>query len=896
MLSSRPPTPPGHASPGNAGTSSTTSAPGTGAAHFASNAVKPDTAGTGAASNASGTDLRIQPRDTKAATQLMLAWFARSGWKPFAFQRLAWREYLQGRHGLIHAQTGTGKTLAALGGVVIEYLAHRLTVARSSPPQRLEATRKRKPKRSESHLRVLWITPLRALAGDTEASLRTVIEGMEIDWVVEKRTSDVGASTRARQAKNLPDVLVTTPESVTLQLTRDDCAARFSGLRLIVVDEWHELMGTKRGVQTELALSRLRAIQPTARVWGLSATIGNVDEALATLVFPECVHQATLVRGKVPKRTVIEELIPEKIERFPWAGHLGKRMVPHVCDIVRRSTSTLVFTNTRSQAETWYRELLSALPELAGQMAVHHGSLDQKLRIWIEDRLRAGKLRCCVCTSSLELGVDFPTVDHVVQVGSPKGVARLLQRAGRSGHRPGVRSCITFAPTHALELVEIAALKQAVADGHIELRTPVQAPLDVLAQHIVTVALGGGFAPDTLLAEVRRTKAYRDLTEQQWQWVIDFAERGGSTLSAYPDYHRIQKVGDLYRVVDRKIAALHRMSIGTIVSDASIQVRLLRGRVLGTVEETFLARLSPGACFTLGGKPVELVRVQDNTAWVKRSKGQATAFPRWMGGRMPLSSELSQAFRQKLTDSLEGHYKGAAMRSVKPLLELQKAWSILPAKDELLIERWRNREGYHTFIYPFEGRLVHEGLAALWAFRLSRAAPISFAMSMNDYGLLLVSPTKPPIEPHLAGGLLAIENVETDILSSLNASEMCKRQFREVARIAGLIFQGYPGQRKLSRHLQASSNLFFDVFAQYDPDNLLMRQARQEVLERQLEARRLMEALGRLNASRIVLRDIERPTPLAFPLLADRLQDRLSSESFAIRIQRMLASLQETEA
>lgn len=838
----------------------------------------------------------LSSRSIKSATQRVLAWFEQLERKPFAFQREAWKQYLAGRHGLIHAQTGTGKTLAAFLGPVIEHLASESSTPTNEVDPQTTSRKQAKPasrraQRRDSRLKILWLTPLRALAGDTEISLRTALEALGVQWHVEKRTSDISASLRARQSSSLPEVLVTTPESATGQLTRDDCSQRFADLRLVVVDEWHELLGTKRGVQTELLLARLRSFQPGTRVWGLSATMGNLDEALSTLVFPESVSQSILVKGKVPKRTEIRELIPPQIERFPWAGHLGHRMVPQVCEIVRQAKSTLIFTNTRSQAEVWYRELLSQMPELAGQMAVHHGSLDQELRWWIEDRLREGKLRCCVCTSSLELGVDFPTVDQVVQVGSPKGVARLLQRAGRSGHQPNAKSSITFVPTHALELVEIAALKQAVSEGHIEQRIPLKAPLDVLAQHVVTVALGGGFRSQELLKEVRRTQAYANLTDQQWQWVIDFNERGGSSLTAYPDYHRIKLIDDKFRVVERRIATHHRMSIGTIVGDAALQVRYMKGKALGTVEESFIGRLSPGDRFMLGGKLVELVRVHDNTAWVKRGRGAATAIPRWMGGRMPLSSELARALRHQLTESLGGRHAGPAMRAVKPLLDLQKAWSILPAEDELLIERWHSRDGFHLFVYPFDGRLVHEGLAALWALRLSRLQPTSFSMSMNDYGFLLVSPTEAALQTALTTGLMAPERVDDDILQSLNATEMCRRQFREVARIAGLIFQGYPGQRKLSRHLQASSNLFFDVFNEYDPENLLLRQARQEVLDRQLEHQRMLTAMQHLNNCRVIVQDLQRPTPLAFPLLADRLQDRLSSESFAQRIQRMVSML-----
>ncbi|MCC6511654.1 MAG: ligase-associated DNA damage response DEXH box helicase [Pirellulaceae bacterium] len=843
--------------------------------------------------------MRASPQRVAQATRQVTQWFESLERKPFAFQRRTWRDYLAGRHGLVHAQTGTGKTLAAFLGPVIEHLAEvdkTLTPSpapkKAAPKKAASATRSRRQRR-DSQLRVLWITPLRALAGDTETNLRTALTALGVPWLVEKRTSDSSASLRARQQVALPEVLITTPESITLQLTREDCIQRFAQLRLIVVDEWHELLGSKRGVQTELALARLRTLQPAARVWGLSATIGNLDEALVTLVGPTAAGQASLVRGNVGKQMEITALIPRDMERFPWAGHLGGQLVPQVAEIVRSATSSLVFTNTRSQAEIWYRSLLAQLPDLAGQMAVHHGSLDQKLRWWIEDRLRDGRMRCCVCTSSLELGVDFPMVDQVVQIGSPKGCARLIQRAGRSGHRPGQASRVTFVPTHALELVEIAALKRAVADGHIERRAPLSKPLDVLAQHVVTVALGGGFRSTELLNEVRGTAAYAHITDQEWQWVLDFAERGGSSLTAYPDYHRIALVDGTYRVLDRRIAALHRMSVGTIVSDAAMQVRYMKGKVVGTVEESFVGRMSPGDRFMLGGKLLELVRVHDNTAWVKRGRGKETAVPRWMGGRMPLSTELSQALRDELERSLCGKYVGPAMQAVKPMLQLQLAWSTLPAHDELLVERWSNREGHHLFVYPFEGRLVHEGLAALWAYRLSRLKSISFSMAMNDYGFVLVSPIEAPLDEALAAGLLSSAGVAEDILSSLNATEMSKRQFREIARVAGLLFQGYPGQRKQARHLQASSNLFYDVFSEYDPENLLLRQARREVLERQLEEQRMIAALDRLGQSRILIERLLRPTPLAFPLLTDRLRDRLSSESFAQRVQRLVESLEQ---
>ncbi|MFO1064877.1 MAG: ligase-associated DNA damage response DEXH box helicase [Pirellulales bacterium] len=643
-------------------------------------------------------------------------------------------------------------------------------------------------------------------------------------------------------------------------------------------------------------MARLRRFKPNVRVWGLSATIGNLSNALVTLLghgFDQA--KSRLIRGDVQKEIDIRSLLPDEIERFPWAGHLGDRLAGPVSKLVQQAATTLIFTNTRSQSEIWYRSLLNHLPELAGLMAVHHGSLDTELRTWIERQLRSGKLRCCVCTSSLDLGVDFPTVDQVIQVGSPKGNARLVQRAGRSGHRPHVPSRIVFVPTHALELVELLALRKSVAAGQIEPRIPLHQPLDVLAQHVVSMALAGGFEPDALYKEVTSTAAYHELSQEAWRWVLDFVERGGSSLQAYPDYHRIHNIDGKYQVTDRGIARRHRMSIGTIVSDASVQVKFLKGKAVGSVEESFVSRMEAGDRFMLAGKVLELVKLQDNTAWVRRAKGNITAIPRWMGGRMPLSTELSQALREELEIASSGKWDSAELQAVRPLLELQQTLSVLPTTNELLIERWESRDGHHLFLYPFEGRLAHEGLAALLALRFSRLQPITFSMAMNDYGIVFVSENAAPIEPAIQAGLFSPENMDEDIAASLNGTEMWRRQFRETARIAGLLHQGYPGERKKASHLQASSNLFFEVFRQYDPSNLLLRQAQREVLDQQLEKQRMILALERMLRSRLIVRDLPQPSPLCFPLLVDRLRDRLSSETLADRV-RKLQQKWESEA
>jgi ATP-dependent Lhr-like helicase len=815
-----------------------------------------------------------------------VAWFRSLGWKPFPFQEEVWRRYRAGESGLVHAATGTGKTYAAWMGPVLEWL-ERHPMSRGTRPRHAQA----------APLTVLWITPLRALAADTEAALQAPVAALGLPWRVETRTGDTSAATRSRQRERLPTALVTTPESLSLLLTRPDHPDLFANLEAVIVDEWHELMASKRGVQAELCLARLRRLVPALRVWGLSATLGNLDEALATLQGQDAEgapRPGRLVQGLVPKALAVDALIPDTIERFPWVGQLNTRLLPHVIEAVEEGRTALVFTNTRSQCELWFQALLDARPDWAGVLALHHGSLDPRARAAVERGLRDGSLHCVVCTSSLDLGVDFSPVDRVLQVGSPKGVARLVQRAGRSGPQPGAVSRVTCVPTHALELVEVAAAKDALAARAIEARPPLDRPLDVLAQHVVTLALGGGVRRDELLAEVRSTHAYRALAEAELDWVLDFVSRGGSALSAYREYARVERDGDTYTVSDRMVAMRHRLSIGTIVSDTALKVRYLTGGTLGTVEESFIARLKPGERFVFAGKPLEFVRIRDLTAWVKKARSRTGAVPRWQGTRMPLSPELAAALRGRLEAARLGRYEGPEMAAVRPVLELQAEISRIPAPDELLIERVETREGHHCFVFPFEGRLVHEGLAALFAYRIAQLAPNSFSFACNDYGFELLSPEPALVEEALASGLLSTEHLLHDIVASLNAAELARRQFREIARVAGLVFQGYPGRDRSLKQVQASSGLIYDVFARYDPDNLLLQQAQREVLERQLEQTRLARCLARLGTSRILLVEPRRPSPLSFPILVDRAREQVSSEKLADRVRRMTASHERT--
>ena len=811
-------------------------------------------------------------------------WFAARGWQPFAFQRRVWAAAARGQSGLLHATTGAGKTYAVWFAALGRALQQRAAGADDS-----------------SGLRVLWLTPMRALAADTQRALEAPLAELLPGWRVGLRTGDTPSAERARQAKSPPAALVTTPESLTLMLSQADAARRLQHVDMVIVDEWHELMGNKRGVQTQLALARLRHWQPRLVVWGLSATLGNLVRARQVLL-GDADAQGVLVQGRLPKRVVVDTLVPPNPSRFPWGGHLGIEMLQPVIDEIDRHATTLVFTNTRSQAEIWYQKLLDARPDWAGVLALHHGSLDPALRGWVEEGLKSGRLKAVVSTSSLDLGVDFLPVERVLQIGSPKGVARLLQRAGRSGHAPGRVSRLTLVPTHSLELLEAAAAIRAVAARRIESRRAPAKPLDVLVQHLVTVALGGGFRSAELLAEIRRTDAYRTLSDAEWQWALDFVARGGQSLVVYPEYRRVLPDDDgVYRVPDAAIGRRHRMGIGTIVSDAAMQVRFLNGTRLGSIEESFIARLRRGDHFLFGGRRLEFMRSHEMTAFVRPASGRRGAVPRWQGGQMPLSSELAHAALERLQQAARGRFPGPEMRALRPLLELQARWSALPAADVLVAESMRSREGQHLFLYPFAGRLVHVGLAALLAYRVGARQPASFSIAVNDYGFELLCAT--PVDwsallatPEAAQRLLTTDALLEDVLAGLNATELSRRRFREIARVAGLVFQGYPGQARSARQLQASSSLFFDVFQRHDAGNLLLGQAEREVLEQELELGRLRETLTELTQRRLAFVELRRATPFGFPLMVERLREALSTEALTDRVARLLRELERAAA
>ncbi len=840
----------------------------------------------------------------------LAAWLKARKLKPFPFQLETWQRIGQGRSGLLNAPTGSGKTYAVLLGLFNKMLHEGL---------------------EEKHgLHILWVTPLRALAKDFYGTVQDALEGLMPAWKAGLRSGDTAAKDRAAQKKAMPQFLITTPESLHLLISQKGHEGIFKNLHAVVVDEWHELLGTKRGTQLELGLAHIHRLNknplprgegagggasstsvnrsmrkseetPTVlpfycftfpQVWGISATIGNMLEGAQVLLGPGAT-EADVVRTDIEKEYAVQSVVPEHVDDFPWAGHLGLNMVEHVVPLVEAAKSCLLFTNTRAQAELWYQALLSRMPDLAGQSALHHGSLEGEIRTWVEDALRQGKAKLVVCTSSLDLGVDFAPVDRVIQIGSPKGIARLMQRAGRSGHRPGAVSRIFLVPTHALEIIEFEALKTGLEHRDIESRSPIHAPLDVLLQYMMTLAIGDGFTRAQLEEELATTWAYRNLEKEKLDWAFRFLIHGGESLSSYDEYARLEQDGDRYLVTNRRMALRHRLGMGTIVSSQSIRMRFLSGGYIGSVEETFVSALNPGDTFFFAGRALEFVMIKGMDMLVRKSTKSKGVTPRWAGGRMPLSANLSQRLRDVLIQARNHQDPANPLSRVNHLLKVQEAWSIVPSPQEFLVEFLRDRDGVHFFFYPFEGRLVHEILGALVAWRITREVEATFSIAMNDYGFELLTATELTPDEVLSIDLFSIRNLRQELELSINQTDLARKRFREVATIAGLVFTGYPGRKVQERHTRVNASLIFDVFRQYDPDNLLLQQAYDEVFNFEVEESRLVHTLERIQAQRIILKETRRPTPFAFPILTDRLREKSSNESMEKRVQRMLEQLEK---
>lgn len=794
-------------------------------------------------------------------------WFQETIGSPYPFQTQAWEAVLARKSGLIHVPTGAGKTYGA-------YLPALSEVIQSEAGPR--------------GIQILYISPLRAMSRDLQKALLAPVEALNLPFSVESRTGDTSTSLRKRQRTSLPTVLITTPESLSLLLTYKGAEKLFSSLQTAIIDEWHELIDSKRGTQVELALARLRQFAPAPKTWALTATLSNVEEAAQTVVGTD--QPFEIITAELPRPVILETAIPAQVDAFPWQGHLGLEMLPHVLEVIDRSSSTLVFTNTRSQAERWFQAIEAARPQLASHLGLHHGSVHRDVRQAVEDGLKTGTYRAVVATSSLDLGVDFAPLEEVIQIGSIKGIARLIQRAGRASHRPGEACRITMIPTQALQLFECAAARKAIEAGRLEPRKALQKPYDVLAQHLVTCALGGGFTDAALFDEIRKAHSYRNLTREEFDYVLALVVHGGETLRGYDFFHRLRENQDkpgLFEIKNNQVARQHRMTIGTIASDPQVLIRFMNRKRLGTVEESFLAKIKIGDVFLVSGKAVKLEKIDGLQAYVSRVNQEPDHVPRWTGGRLPISTSLSEGLREIFAALHSEEATGPEIEAAAPLVRAQKKISALPAQGELLLEELHSREGHHLFLYPFEGYLVHEGLATLLAVRMGRRQPVTISLSINDYGLEYLSNEPLNWKEALEEGLLSPENLIEDIQEALNLGELTRRQFRSVARVAGLVFDGYPGKRKTHRQLQTSAGLLYDVFAKYDPEHLLLLQARREVLELHFQESRLAKALTWMESASWNFRTTSRPSPLAFPLMVDRVSQRVSSETLARRIEKM---------
>ena len=811
-----------------------------------------------------------KPDRTIAESKLIwLDWFKSQDWTPFPFQEKVWQAYLNGESGLLSVPTGSGKTYAAFGGPFIDLLSYE-------------------PLDSAQPLVAIYISPLKALVRDIAQALMKPISDLKLPYHVEIRTGDTSQAARARLRERLPHILITTPESFGLLLAEKDAEARLSGVRALVVDEWHELLGTKRGSLLELTVARLREFAPHLKTWALSATIANLPTAAKVAVGLS--QKPTLIAEKLKRTVRIDSILPASKQNFPWYGHSGLRLADDVVAQIDTNVSTLIFTNTRSQAERWFHELLRRRPDWESILALHHGSIDRAERERVENGVKSGALRVVVATSSLDLGVDFPQVEKAIQIGSTKGLARALQRAGRAFHQPGKSTVLTVLPTNQMEILEVAALRTGLAAGELENREPLKAPLDVLVQFVLNCAFGRGFRVEKLLQTVQSTYSFSDVSAATFDRIKEFTVLGGTALQAYPQFQKLVEVDGRFVFANPRVARLHRLNMGTILSDGGVLVKFPKGQTLGVIDESFIAKIKPGQSFQFSGRTLQLIQLRDMNALVRLSKAKDVTSSVWNGTLFPISAVLSKYLRQEvaqLSEDLDQSHSSPEQVAFRPAALIQRRLSQIPAMNELLIETMTSRDGHHLFIYPFEGRLVHEGLGHLLAFRLSQLKRNTISVSATDYGFELLAAEPFGDVAEIKPKLTDVAHLETDIQESLNFPELAKRAFREVARVSGLIQQGIPGKNKSIRQLQMSSSLLFDVFKKYEPDHPLLYQAEQDVRTNQLQLERLTRVMEQIAERKFILRRLDSLTPFSFPLYLERVKSRLSTESLEDRIERI---------
>ncbi len=803
--------------------------------------------------------------------------FYKNGWDPLPYQIESWESYLNGENGIIQVPTGCGKTYAALMG----------------PLSKLASTKEK------NGINILLITPLKALSRDLKTSIAIAAEHFNNEITVEIRNGDTSQNEKKKQLLKPPNILITTPESLSLLLSNKESNRIFKNLSTIIIDEWHELMGSKRGNQCELSLSWLRGNIRNLQIWAMSATIGNIEEAARSIVGIRS-EIPTIISTNIKKEIEITSVLPEQETTFPWSGHLGIRSHNSLLKLLDKNKSILLFTNTRNQSERWFQCLNFCLPEMKDKIALHHGSLDKNERKIVEDGVKNGLIKWVVCTSSLDLGIDFQPVDQIVQIGSAKNIARLIQRAGRSAHRPGGKSNIIFMPTNSLELLEISAIRRIIKKGQSEnIRLP-ELSYDVLLQHLVSLACGNGFDPSIEKERVKNCWSYRNIKDQDWNWCIDFLEYGGKCLKAYPKFKKLEREklkhnNEIFKyfVKDKSLIRMHKFNIGTITSDKFVIVKYLKGKSLGNLEENFASKLNPGDTFYFAGKILEFIRIRDMNLYVKKSSKKNSLIPAWVGGQMAISDLLSDSLRKEMhiCNELNNYdYVNQELNSLRPILNKQNHISNIPRQDQLLMEIYKSKDSCNLFVFTLDGKFVNEGIAFLWALRFARLKESTFSITANDFGFSLTTSQEYDfsIIKNKAEYFLERKNLDKDLESAINFSELTKRRFKNIAQISGLVNQNNPTKSKTASQLQISSSLFYDVFNKYEEGHLLIKQSHQEVKEYQLENRRIRKSLDRLKDLQILINETKTPSPFAFPLLVERLKNTLSNESIEKRVEKLI--------
>ncbi len=801
-------------------------------------------------------------------------WFASRGWTPRAHQLELLAKAQSGRSALLIAPTGGGKTLAGFLPTLVE-LCER---GRGSRGKKLVSTGS--AIRREGGLHTLYISPLKALAVDIARNLEIPVREMGLPVRLETRTGDTPTSKRQRQRRDPPDILLTTPEQLALLLATADAPFLFGSLKRVILDELHSLVTSKRGDLLSLGLARLFALASQMTTVGLSATVAEPDELCRFLVAQplQGMRSADLViaqAGAQPNVTMLDTT-----ERLPWAGHSARHALDEIYGLIKSHKTTLIFVNTRSQAEFMFQSLWGINDDNLA-IALHHGSLDVAQRRKVEDAMTAGKLRAVVCTSSLDLGVDWGDVDLVVNIGAPKGSSRMLQRIGRSNHRLDEPSEAVLVPANRFEVLECRAAIDAVAANAQDTPPLRTGALDVLAQHILGRAVGEPFLSDDLYSEVRSAAPYATLARSDFDAAVDFVATGGYALKAYERFAKIRQGKDgKWRITHPRVAQRYRMNIGTIVEADMLKVRLVRsrgatsmirrgGRVLGQVEEYFVEGLTPGDTFVFAGEILKYETLVEDEVYVSRSTATDPKVPAYEGGKFPLSTYLAARVRDILADP---HTWRALPDQVREWLEIQAWRSLLPPAGDLLVETFPRAAKSYLVCYPFEGRLAHQTLGMLLTRRMERAGLKPLGFVANEYALAVWGVAD--LGLRISRGELSLAQLfDQDMLGDdleewLAESALMKRTFRTCAIIAGLIERRFPGEEKTRRQLTISTDLVYDVLRKHQADHLLLRAARADAATGLLDIKRLAEMLSRIQG-RIVHKRLDHVSPLAVPVMLE---------------------------